>query len=437
MATTIQCIMIKSCFKFHALKSFAIAGVCLLGGNLYGDSLSYMGTATCASSNCHGSTTARPDANILYNEHTTWARHDRHSKSWQTLTSEESKRIAHNLGLGNPAEEKLCLDCHSTFVPPDQRGEKHNFQDGVSCESCHGPAEQYLKSHSQPGTSHQDNMQAGLTDLVDLHGRAQLCLSCHYGTEDKVVNHRLIGAGHPRLSFELDTFLMIQPPHWEQDQDYEERKGAYDPAKSWLVGQFQAALAVLEALQSMKRSTHGQMPELALFNCYSCHHQLSREEWKKHDYEGNPGELRLNVAHLQVLAYVLPVLETGRELRETVAALRRSYGKGTPADIAELSQYLKQTVSPRLDQLELSAGLKQKMLRELLHLARDRSYLHFEEAEQVTMGVAALLSSDRDLKERHKGELEKMYDALKDIENYDSQEFKQTAASFFSKLAAS
>jgi hypothetical protein len=52
--------------------------------------------------------------------------------------------------------------------------------------------------------------------------RAKLCLSCHFGTEDKFATHRIMGAGHPRISFELDTFTEIQPAHFRVDEDYKE-----------------------------------------------------------------------------------------------------------------------------------------------------------------------------------------------------------------------
>ena len=63
--------------------------------------------------------------------------------------------------------------------------------------------------------------------------RAQLCLSCHFGTEqNKFVTHRIMGAGHPRMSFELDTFTAIQPAHYIADKDYAERKGAPNGVQS-------------------------------------------------------------------------------------------------------------------------------------------------------------------------------------------------------------
>jgi hypothetical protein len=66
--------------------------------------------------------------------------------------------------------------------------------------------------------------------------QARLCLSCHFGNRDKFVTHRMMGAGHPRMSFELDTFSQTQPPHFVADADWERRKGAYDGVRVWAVG---------------------------------------------------------------------------------------------------------------------------------------------------------------------------------------------------------
>ena len=49
--------------------------------------------------------------------------------------------------------------------------------------------------------------------------RAGLCLSCHFGNQEKFVTHRMMGAGHPRMSFELDTFTQLQPAHFVVDED--------------------------------------------------------------------------------------------------------------------------------------------------------------------------------------------------------------------------
>jgi hypothetical protein len=110
-----------------------------------------MGVVNCANSLCHGSVQPWKDANVLQNEYVTWSRVDKHARAYKVLFNEQSARIARNLGLGNAAEAKVCLDCHAHNVPKAQRGERFKFDDGVSCEACHGPSERWLPKHVEDG----------------------------------------------------------------------------------------------------------------------------------------------------------------------------------------------------------------------------------------------------------------------------------------------
>ena len=65
--------------------------------------------------------------------------------------------------------------------------------------------------------------------------RATLCLSCHLGTADKFTTHRIMGAGHPRLRFSLDSFSNFKP-HFIVDADYKQRKVVVDGVTLWVVG---------------------------------------------------------------------------------------------------------------------------------------------------------------------------------------------------------
>ncbi len=64
--------------------------------------------------------------------------------------------------------------------------------------------------------------------------RAALCVSCHLGADDRFATHEIMGAGHPRLSFELDAFSTNQPAHYIVDADYVRRKGAIEGFNLWL-----------------------------------------------------------------------------------------------------------------------------------------------------------------------------------------------------------
>jgi hypothetical protein len=83
--------------------------------------------------------------------------------------------------------------------------------DGVGCEACHGPADKWIRSHTAPGATHADNVAKGMYPTEKPVEQAKLCLSCHVGDSSRFVSHRIMGAGHPRLSFELDTFAQLAP----------------------------------------------------------------------------------------------------------------------------------------------------------------------------------------------------------------------------------
>ena len=78
--------------------------------------------------------------------------------------------------------------------------------------------------------------------------RAELCLSCHYGSADKPMTHAIMAAGHPPLLFELATYTAIQPAHYRVDADYRQRKRYLGPADTWAMGQVSTAERVLADL---------------------------------------------------------------------------------------------------------------------------------------------------------------------------------------------
>ena len=150
------------------------------------------------------------------------------------LLGAPAQAIARKLGMTEaPQSAGQCLDCHAHNVPAARRGPKFVLADGVACETCHGPAQRWITSHVEPNATHAQNLANGMYATADDVQRARLCLSCHFGIADKFVDHRLIAAGHPRLSFELDTFSQIEPAHFRIDADWMERKGRWESTRSW------------------------------------------------------------------------------------------------------------------------------------------------------------------------------------------------------------
>ena len=391
----------------------------------------YLGPGSCSSSNCHGNVKPLKSSNVLQNEHVTWSKHDRHSRAYLTLLNEDSKKIAVNLNIGAPSKEPLCLKCHSTYVPDEAlRGPKFQHEDGVSCESCHGAAQGWLTSHAVDGNTHAENVKNGLTDLVPLNTRSQLCLSCHYGTDDKTVNHSLYGAGHPRLSFELDTFGVLQPKHWVVDEDYEKRKGPYHPLVAWMTGQLHHAEATIEALQSPTRSKNGMFPELSLFDCFSCHHSLTEDQWKKRSYNGAPGQLKLNLPSLIVLREATSALNrsVSEELGAQITILHTTYkNDGAPQAIEALHSILTTKVHPLVEKLSTDPVTATHVLRALSNFAANQPWPTFELAEQLGMGMQAAIASSPELAKIYGVEIKELFGTLKSSKAFAAEKFTAAA----------
>jgi hypothetical protein len=182
----------------------------------------FLGADSCASSGCHGG------GGSHQNQFLVWSLRDvHHERPVATLTTARSRQIAAALKIKDATSASECVSCHAPLreVPQDLRGPLFRVGEGVSCESCHGPAENWLLSHTRTDYTHADRVNAGMRDLKDLYVRANGCVSCH-----QTVALPLLGAGHPELIFELDGQSVAQPKHWR------EAAGA-SGAQAWLVGQ--------------------------------------------------------------------------------------------------------------------------------------------------------------------------------------------------------
>ena len=248
------------------------------------------GVASCGGSTCHGrlaptGKTVRQNELITWQETTSAA--GSHSQAWLVLNRTRAQSIAQRLGLGPAQNAKDCLGCHSE--PAAARGSKFQVSDGVGCEACHGGSGGWLVSHYAVNASHADNVKNGMTAMEDPRARANLCLDCHFGSakSGQFVTHKMMAAGHPRVSFELDLFSSLQR-HYDFDSDYVKRKGLSSGIKFWAVGQ---ALAVERQLSLYADGVHtneGAFPQFYFFDCQSCHRRISDEPSVALTAEANP-----------------------------------------------------------------------------------------------------------------------------------------------------
>ena len=249
----------------------------------------YTGPGSCASTTCHGSVTPRTDNRVLQDEYSIWIVKDKHSKAYASLQGNIGERMAAILGVGKAESAPKCLACHALDVPTGQRARTFELSEGVSCESCHGPAAAWLGPHTERDWTHEKSLGLGMYDTRDLTKRTEKCLSCHLGSEEKSVDHEMIAAGHPDLYFELDSFSAVMPRHWKEPGEPGEPENSdpwYD-VRELTTGQ---AVQLQQSLLRLASRAHGKVwPEFSELQCYSCHHSLTPPENSWRQARGYPG----------------------------------------------------------------------------------------------------------------------------------------------------
>ena len=191
----------------------------------------FTGMQSCASSGCHGG--------ALQGQVQTWHTLDSHNaESSAILNTAQSRNIGRVLESAGVTTDTRCTECHAPFrslpdahfvpaaLPKPEKSGMREMHSGVSCESCHGPAERWLLTHTRKEVPDDQLAALGLRDLRTLYGRANSCVACHLNLDPA-----LIRAGHPELNFELDGQMRREPPHWQEIED------PWLGPRAWLSGQ--------------------------------------------------------------------------------------------------------------------------------------------------------------------------------------------------------
>lgn len=180
------------------------------------------GPATCATSGCHGG------ADVLSRQYVIWSQRDVHSRAYATLTSARAARMGEALKIAEPTKNASCTTCHAPLqtVAPELLAPNAHVEDGITCASCHGTGEGWLRSHTRTDWTHADRVAAGMHELRNLYSRANTCVACHQNIDPQLVK---VGK-HPQLIFELDGQAMSEPKHWRES-------ATWHGAQAWYIGQ--------------------------------------------------------------------------------------------------------------------------------------------------------------------------------------------------------
>lgn len=391
-----------------------------------------VGVGSCASSLCHGAVETWKDSPVLQNEYITWSRSDKHARAYSVLHNERSREIARRLALPQPAHQSdLCLDCHTHNPPPAQRAPGFQVSDGVACEACHGPAGRWLSSHVEPGATHAKNLAVGMYPTDNDVARARLCVSCHIGNAQKMVTHKIMAAGHPRMSFELDTFTQIGPVHFRIDADWRQRKGSWDGVRAWAIGQAVAAQEQLLLLQGA-RGRDGLFPELVLFDCHSCHHAMNDRRNTAARLGAGPGVVRLNDANLLMLRQIARrVGGDAADFAQQVGRLHKAVATGSDAlTQSRVVTTAIESMLPKISAHRFSGEDVRAILLGLIDDGIDGQYADYQGAEQAVMAlqsVAEFMGRQKLLRAAAlQPVMRRLLDAVAEDEKYRPAIFQQT-----------
>lgn len=384
--------------------------------------IKYMGAGSCNASGCHGLPEGRDRRyqNILQNEYWIWewnaAKYQNrvdvgHSKAFTNLKTADSLRMATNLGIKSPESAPKCLACHAVPVEKNRQGPAYDVKEGVTCEGCHGPAERWLGPHTSKDWAKMDKAkraELGMYDTKNLIARAELCLRCHQGSEKAIVDHELIGAGHPRLGFDLDSFSEFMPIHWIVPNEGK----AWNGVRVWAVGQAKALQQQVELLVLSRKSQALPWPDFAQLDCYACHHDIADrvrgiaetekklQRWRVKEYPGGkPGRLIWNGANYMVLRHavreVLP--EKAVVLDESFSKLHEWFlGKSSSGELEPVFTKLQQVCSEVASLMAERTFTQKEVWGILRRIAGDFNAIGdagFQSAEQAVLAVSSLRTS--------------------------------------------
>ncbi|HEV3122599.1 MAG TPA: multiheme c-type cytochrome [Isosphaeraceae bacterium] len=380
--------------------------------------LRYSGVRFCIG--CHSQKGQYDDDYVQLTEYTTWSTEDKHSLAYVNLLGQRGKRMGETLGF-SVTEDRRCLSCHGLAnIPANQRASEFHKENGVSCEGCHGPAQNWGADHSSKDwrlLTFQEKQSKGMVNVRDPVERTRNCATCHVGSvqEGKVVTHEMYAAGHPPLpGFEIATFSESLPRHWRLRKDVpylrdsapDEVKRRFDYANARFENTklvvisaaviMRESMALLEGRASARAPATGSSkdavqlpgwPDYAQFDCYACHHDLKVPSWRQaRGYAGAPGRPQVRPWPLALVElavrFTAPSEEAAREQLAKLRAARQNLEQafsaqpfGNPDQVRDAASKIKawsDDLISRADALNLDASAAVRLLKTLCAMANER-----------------------------------------------------------------
>jgi nitrate/TMAO reductase-like tetraheme cytochrome c subunit len=127
----------------------------------------YVGTSTCGM--CHKSEKQGNQLSIWQGS--------KHAQAYLALKTEKADNIAKEKGFQTKAvETPECLKCHASGYNVDAslKSEKFKVEDGVQCETCHGPGSDYKSMNIMKNKEEAIKNGLKIYDKVE-----EFCITCH------------------------------------------------------------------------------------------------------------------------------------------------------------------------------------------------------------------------------------------------------------------
>ena len=374
-----------------------------LAANPPAETSKYTGPGSCSSTSCHGSVNPRADNRIFQNEYSIWVVKDKHAKAYDALTSPVGERMGRILNLGKSEQAAKCLACHALDVPADARAKTFELNEGVSCESCHGPASAWLGPHTTRNWTHEQSVGAGMYDTRNLVRRTEKCLTCHLGTQEKSVDHEMLAAGHPDLYFELDSFSSVMPRHWKTPREsapgVPADNDAWAGVREWGTGQAVQLRASMERIAWRAKSKN--WPEYSELQCFACHHSLTapQQSWRQErGYAGRrPGDPPWNGSRYAVFRDLAHQVDNDAATRldDQVTQIAKVLSQLNPdhdavGAAAVSAASLSNQLVARIESQPYDAALTLRLLQKISNDADEISNEGERAAEQAAMAIDSL-----------------------------------------------
>lgn len=138
----------------------------IIPANAFAQKAGYEGTAVC--SMCHKTEKQGQQLKIWQGT--------KHSEAYKTLLTAKADEIAKAKTGKKAVESPECLKCHASGFDVDKAlvGAKFKIEDGVQCETCHGPGSAYKQISVMK--NREEAIKKGLAEHKDIPA---FCQTCH------------------------------------------------------------------------------------------------------------------------------------------------------------------------------------------------------------------------------------------------------------------